>query len=197
MKQIEITVRLKESIENAEKKLILQGFEKIRESYIDDIYMTNLHEDICKGNIQKILRNSVLLRKLEVDGTTSMKLTYKNKEFDEKGDVISEQKVNVGCDNLIKAKELFEYLNFYELIEVKYHVIVYRKNDMEFAFQIVENLGDLIEYENSEDFENKSYKEIENSKKKMYEDIIDKGLNITEEIDVKKAYELIIKKYKL
>ena len=70
MKQIEITVRLKESIENAEKKLILQGFEKIRESYIDDIYMTNLHEDICKGNIQKILRNSVLLRKLEVDGTT-------------------------------------------------------------------------------------------------------------------------------
>lgn len=197
MKQIEITVRLNENINIAENKLKRQGFKKIRESYINDIYMTNLHEDICKENIQKFLRKSVLLRKLDIDGTTSMKLTYKNKEFDENGDVISEQKVNVGCDNLEKAKKLFECLDFYNLIEVKYHVTVYKKDDKEFAFQIVENLGNLIEYENTDDFEKKSLKEIQFVKKKMYEDIINAGIDITEEIDVKKAYELIIKKYKL
>ena len=42
MKQIEITVRLNEKIEEAISKLENNGFKKIRESDIDDIYLSNL-----------------------------------------------------------------------------------------------------------------------------------------------------------
>ena len=42
MKQIEITVRVKESLESAIKKLEKLGFKNIRESDIDDICMTQL-----------------------------------------------------------------------------------------------------------------------------------------------------------
>lgn len=195
MKQIEITVRLNENIQSAMDKLEKQGFKKIRESKIDDVYMTSKLKELNKDNIQNILKKSVLLRSLKLDNKEIKKITYKNKEFDEKADVISEQKINLDCNDLEKAKELFENLEFKELIRVKYKVVVYSKDKVEYAFQDVENLGTLIEYENVEDFEGKSLEKINNAKEKMYNEIKNTGIYITEEKDVKKAYELILNKY--
>lgn len=197
MKQIEITVRLIDKIENAIAKLENKGSKKIRESDVYDIYLSNLDSEIKKENIQEFLKRSVLLRNLKVDGKEENKITYKYKELDINGDVISEQKVNVNCDDLKKAEELFSCLGFYKLIEVKYHVIVYEKNGKEFAFQIVENLGTLIEYENVNDFTGKSVLEINNAKKEMLKEIKEYDISITNEYDVKKAFELIKKKYSL
>ena len=109
------------------------------------------------------------------------------------GNVISEKKINLDIQDLEKAKKIFECLGFNELVEVKYHVIVYEKNGMELAFQIVENLGTLIEYENLNDFEGKSLNEINTVKQKMYDEIKNTGINISEDMDIKKAYELIKK----
>lgn len=197
MKQIEITVRLIDKMENAIAKLENKGFKKIRESDVYDIYLSNLDSEIKKENIQEFLKHSVLLRNLKVDGKEENKITYKYKELDTNGDVISEQKVNMNCDDLKKAEELFSCLGFYKLIEVKYHVIVYEKNGKEFAFQIVENLGTLIEYENVNDFTGKSVLEINNAKKEMLKEIKEYDISITNEYDVKKAFELIKKKYSL
>lgn len=157
--------------------------------------MTSKLKELNKDNIQNILKKSVLLRSLKLDNKEIKKITYKNKEIDEKGDVISEQKINLDCNDLEKAKELFEHLEFKELIRVKYKVVVYSKDKVEYAFQDVENLGTLIEYENVEDFEGKSLEKINNAKKKMYNEIKNTGIYITEEKDVKKAYELILNKY--
>ena len=65
------------------------------------------------------------------------------------------------------------------------------------AFQIVENLGNLIEYENVNDFDGKSIYEINNAKQEMINYIKGFGINITNDYDVKKAFELIKKKYNL
>lgn len=197
MKQIEITVRLAEKIENAINKLEDKGFKRIRESDIYDIYLTNLNSDIKKENIQNFLKHSVLLRNLKLDEFEIKKITYKNKELDNNGDVISEQKLSVDCSDLDKAEKLFNCLGFYKLIEVKYHVIVYEKGGKELAFQIVDNLGTLIEYENINDFEGKSLYEINNEKKDMLKEIQECDISITDEFDVKKAFELIKKKYDL
>ena len=197
MKQIEITVRLVEKIEDAIAKLESKGFKKTRESFVDDIYLSDLDIEMKKENIQQFLKHSVILRNLKLDGKEIKKITYKNKQLDYNGDVILEQKVNLDCDDLVKAESLFNCLGFYNLIEVKYHVIVYEKKGKEFAFQIVENLGNLIEYENVNDFEGKSALEISDAKKEMLNDIIECDIRITDEFDVKKAFELIEKKYNL
>ena len=63
------------------------------------------------------------------------------------------------------------------------------------AYQDIENLGVLIEYENMDDFDGKSLDEINSTKNNMFEEIKNTGINLTEEKDVKKAYELILKKY--
>ena len=195
MKQIEITVRLDENMQSAISKLENQGFKKIRESQIDDVYMTAKLKELNKDNIQTILKKSVLLRSLKLENKEIKKITYKNKEIDKEGDIISEQKINLDCSDLEKAKDLFEHLEFEELIRVRYKVTVYGKCKVEYAFQDVENLGVLIEYENMDDFEGKSLDEINTVKKNMFEEIKNTGINLTEEKDVKKAYELILNKY--
>ena len=43
------------------------------------------------------------------------------------GNVISEQNLNLDIQDLEKAKKIFECLGFNELVEVKYHVTVYKK----------------------------------------------------------------------
>ena len=195
MKQIEITVRLDENMQSAISKLENQGFKKIRESQIDDVYMTAKLKELNKDNIQTILKKSVLLRSLKLENKEIKNITYKNKEIDKDGDIISEQKINLDCSDLEKAKDLFEHLEFEELIRVRYKVTVYSKDKVEYAFQDVENLGVLIEYENMDDFEGKSLDEINTVKKNMFEEIKNTGINLTEEKDVKKAYELILNKY--
>lgn len=195
MKQIEITVRLDENMQSAISKLENQGFKKIRESQIDDVYMTAKLKELNKDNIQTILKKSVLLRSLKLENKEIKKITYKNKEIDKDGDIISEQKINLDCSDLEKAKDLFEHLEFEELIRVRYKVTVYGKCKVEYAFQDVENLGVLIEYENMDDFEGKSLDEINTVKNNMFEEIKNTGINLTEEKDVKKAYELILNKY--
>lgn len=195
MKQIEITVRLNENMQSAIRKLEMQGFEKIRESEINDVYMTSKLKWLNEDNIRDILKKSVLLRSLKLENKEIKKITYKNKEIDEKGDVISEQKINLDCNDLEKAKDLFEHLEFEELIRVRYKVFVYSKDKVEYAFQDVENLGTLIEYENTEDFEGKTLEEINNAKETMYNEIKNTGISLTKEKDVKKAFELILNKY--
>lgn len=192
MRQIEITVRVKEPLDKAIIKLEKLGFKNIRESNVDDVYMTQLKDKLNKENIQYILSNSVLLRYLNVNGKEFKKISYKNKVYDN-GNVISEKKVNVECNNLESAKQLFEYLNFEELVEVKYNVLVMEKNGIELAFQYGDDIGVLIEYENKNDFSNKTNEEIRLEKENMYNYIKELGIEITEEKDVKKAWELIEK----
>ena len=84
MKQIEVTVRINESFEKASKKLENLGFKIIRESDINDVYMTSKFNELNENNIQYVLKNSILLRNLRLKDKELKKITYKNKEYDSK-----------------------------------------------------------------------------------------------------------------
>lgn len=196
MKQIEITRYLLEAEEKAFDKLEKQGFKLIRTSTIEDKYLTSKIRELTKDNIQYILKNSVLLRYLKVEGKEFKKITYKYKNVDKDENIISETKININCEDLSEAEKLFENLGFEILTIVKYKVKVYAKDGIELAFQNVEGLGSMIEYENEEDFENKNIEEIKKSKQKMEEKIESFGILIEKGNDVKKAKELIEKNIK-
>ncbi|MBQ3474714.1 MAG: hypothetical protein IJH20_00870 [Bacilli bacterium] len=193
MKQIEVTTRVKQSLNDVSKILEKQGFSKIRTSRIEDIYMTQFNKELSKNNIIETLKKSVLIRYLCVNKSeTFKKLTYKNKIY--KDDmVISEEKINVNIDDIKNAEKLLMALGFEKLVEVKYDVIVFKKDNIEFAFQDVENLGLLLEYENENDFSGLSEEKVIEEKNKMLEEIKKYNIMVTDEFDVKKAYELITK----
>lgn len=194
MKQIEITTRVLDSLNEVSNKLIKLGFKKIRTSFIDDIYMCQNIMGIEKDSISEYLKKSVLIRYLDTGEKIFKKLTYKNKIFNANGMTISEEKINVDINDINKAESLFLALNFSELVRVKYECIVYERNGLELAFQEVDGLGLLLEYENVNDFEGISLDKITETKNLMLQEIKNLGIKTTDEIDVKKAYELIEKR---
>ena len=107
--------------------------------------------------------------------------------------VISEEKINVNIDDTEKAEQLFAALGFKKLTDVNYDVIVYAKDELELCFQDVENLGLLLEYESLKDYTGYSNEEILKEKNEMLEEIRQYNIKITDEYDIKKAFELIEK----
>ena len=194
MKQIEITVRVNNQLNEIDSILTRQGFRIIRRSRIEDNYKTLEYNNLSKDNILNVLSKCVLIRYLNVNNEKEFKkITYKNKIY-QNNNVISEEKISVNIDDINNADKLFEMLGFKTIVNVNYDAIVYSNDKIELCFQDVEGLGLLLEYENEKDFDGYSSDEIIKEKYKMLDDIKKYNLNITNEIDVKKAYELIYTK---
>ena len=194
MKQIEITVRVNNQLNEIDSILTRQGFRIIRRSRIEDNYKTLEYNNLSKDNILNVLSKCVLIRYLNVNNEKEFKkITYKNKIY-ENNNVISEEKISVNIDDINNADKLFEILGFKTIVNVNYDAIVYSNDKIELCFQDVEGLGLLLEYENEKDFDGYASDEIIKEKYKMLDEIKKYNLNITNEIDVKKAYELIYTK---
>lgn len=194
MKQIEITVKVNNTLDEVDKILISKGFKLIRKSRVEDEYVCPNDINVNRENILKVLSSSVLIRYLKTKDGEFKKITYKDKKYDKNDMVISEEKINVSINDIQSAHKLFKKINFKNLVDVKYDVIVYSNNDYEFAFQNVEGLGLLLEFENENDFEGVSDEAIANEKQKMYEIIKNYGIKVENNYDIKKAYELVMKK---
>lgn len=194
MKQIEITVKVNNTLDEVDQILISKGFKLIRKSRVEDEYVCPNDIKVNRENILKVLSSSVLIRYLKTQDGEFKKITYKDKKYDKNDMVISEEKINVSINDIQSAHKLFEKINFKNLVDVKYDVIVYSNNDYEFAFQNVEGLGLLLEFENENDFEGVSDEAIANEKQKMYEIIKNYGIKVENNYDIKKAYELVMKK---
>ena len=192
MKQVEITTRVLETLDSITQKLEKQGFQIIRKSRVEDEYLTQYQGDFEQKHILEMLSSSVLLRYLNANGKITKKITYKQKTYQNEI-VMTEEKINVNCDDLDTAKKLFLALHFRPLVKVCYDVIVFSNQKIELAFQNVENLGLLVEYENVKDFSDSTEEEIVLAKQQMLKEIKNLNIQTTEEMDVKKAYELIQK----
>ena len=204
MKQIEVTTYVKDTLEGASGKLASQGFTLIRKSRVEDKYMIQDLNGLNSNNIMEYLQKCLLIRHVNVTENLNgnvgefKNFTFKKKEYD--GDtVLSEEKVCVKIDNsadLNDAERLFLILNFKKLVEVNYDVVVFEKDGVELCFQDVENLGLLLEYESLNDYQDASSKEIIDEKKKMLDLIRGYQLDVSDDYDVKKAYELVKKERK-
>ena len=170
MKQIEVTTRVYNSLEEVDANLTKENYQIIGKHRIEDEYLTQNLKMLTAENILDILKTSVLVRYVKDDEEEDKKITYKIKEY--AGDkVISEEKINVKIDDIDKAIKLFSKLNFEHLVSVKYDVVVYSNGKIELAFQNVEGLGLLLEYEHSKDFTCYSNEDILKEKNKMLKQI--------------------------
>ena len=192
MKQIEITVKVNNTLKEVDNILSKQDFKIIRKGKVEDNYLLKENFKLNKRNILKALSNSVLIRYFKSTNREFQNITYKKKEYDKKT-VLSEIKYCVDINDTNSARELFEQIGFEKLVDVKYDMTIYKKDNMELCLQDVENLGLLLEYENENDFSNSSPKEIIKEKKKMLKELSTVGLNISKDYDIKKAYELVKK----
>lgn len=195
MVQIEVTTRVNNKLSEIDNLLNKEGFKKIYTARIEDSYFSLRSAELAKDNILDILKSCVLIRYIKSENSEIRKLIYKNKKY-ESDIVLSEEKTSVGIDNINDAKELFKKLNYQGVVDVNYNTCIYSNLKDELAFQDVEGLGLLLEYENAKDFYLASANEILTEKSMMMMIIKNYGIDVTEDYDVKKAYELIKKRYK-
>lgn len=186
MRETKITVRVNESKEDIFTVLDNLGFKVIRHTIMTDDYFSKFStEELKKMKYSDIIRNSFLLRKFEGDVNKCI-LHYKDKEFDEDGNVISEEKLTEpvsDIDNLVKIFILSKLNNWCHISQDMY---IYNKDNMEFAVQIVDGLGIFIEYEEDESVAGLA---TEEKISQMLGKIKNLGFDIGDDYSVKKVYE--------
>lgn len=191
MKEIEITVKVFDSVEKTKDILARQGLKIVDTYSTKDIYLsqdTNLSQ-----SIESVLNKSVILRQIVTPSKVIKKIVHKNKVYD--GDtLLYEDKINLKCEDLENAKLLFEALDFKELVIVQYDSFVYQKEGLELSFQNVKDLGLLLEIE-SDKKKLESEEDVMQEKRRLYKLAKSLSLNIGDELNIKKAKALIEKRH--
>ena len=197
MKTIEITVKVYDEKEQVKQILLDNGFKQTSDEYGDDIYMSKDIELLKKDNILDILNSSLILRHHHGLYREERKwIVYKDKQYKD-GNVMNEEIISVKIDDIDKMKKILENIGYKELVRKNQYFNDFTKENTVFILEEVKDIGLLIEYENKNDFTNKTDEEIIRVKKEMYNTIKELGINIGEDLDIKKARDLIIKKYNL
>ena len=160
----EITVRVQCSED--ELKNILNGDKFIlnNEYYAKDIFMIPRNIDRFKVATREILSKAILLR--EFQGISSdkhkMKITFKRKEINEKGEILQQNAINCEVLNIQDAKELFNCIGYKEIMTIKEKHFSYCKGEFKIIVKILSENNILIEAET-----NKEYRTIEKLKKEI------------------------------
>ena len=177
----EITIRILCSKEELIKHLEEKGLKKGRIFRLDDHYLIPKKLKAEELKVREILSKAVIIRNIDNDGKKVNKITFKKKNINEKGEIVSQTATSCEVIDYTEGIKLFEELGYYEIMNIIEDDIIYYNDKIELAIKDIYNGDLLIETET-----NKNITTIEELKK-----IIEK-LEISFEKDnyfVKKAEE--------
>ena len=78
-------------------------------------------------------------------------ITFKTKNIDENGNILSQDSINCYVKDIEEAKKLFKAIGYTEIMNIKENDIIYYKDKFELALKFVKNGDLLIEVETEED----------------------------------------------
>ncbi len=184
MREVELTIQVLSNFNDVIEKVEGQGFLLVEKYYMKDYYMIHKSVDLNSDNYN-ILKKCLLIRNI-VDDNPKNYLTYKNKNYDENGKIISQNKIKTEIDSVDDVKKMLEMVDYIMLFEIENNSVVYKKDNIEFVIQNITNpKGVFIEIEATEEelMENNDEKVKDILKEKL-----DKlQLKTTGDYEVKKA----------
>lgn len=146
MKETEITVQVFDTKENLFRKLDDLGFQMIENFQLNDWYFTKL-ENTENVGFQKLIDNSILIREVVENGKAQTQICYKKKEYDDCGNVISEEKTKTHVDDRDKILKILSLAGLNNYCEIHNDSYCFCRDGFEFSIQVVDDLGIFIEYE--------------------------------------------------
>lgn len=156
----EITIRILCSKEKLIKHLEEKGLKKGRKFRLDDHYLIPKTLKIEELTVREILSKAVIIRNIDNNGKKINKITFKNKNINEKGEIVSQTATSCEVLDYTEAIRLFEELGYYEIMNIIEDDIIYYNDNIELAIKDVYNGDLLIETET-----NKNITTIEELKK--------------------------------
>ena len=168
-KENEITVKIKCEINELCTILENKGFNIVDKFTMNDIFMVPnfMRKEIHNLTSREILKKAILIRDIDnqFKGHRNKKITFKKKEFNHNGDILSQQAINCDILNIDEAVNLFEAIEYYKIMNIVENDIVYGKDDFEIAIKDIQDGDKLIEVETVAN--NKEINTIEKLKKQI------------------------------
>lgn len=185
MKETEITVEVFNTPEEITDILTQQGFRVVRKvDMIDYYYSKEPIEQLKNFEYRDLMKSSILIRQLKSNNTKNL-IIFKDKNLDNNGNVISEEKVNCSIDDIDNAIKIFNLAGLNCWCNLIQHMSIFQKGNIEFAVQDVEGLGVFIEYEEDETMKNLS---PEAKIQLMLKTLNNLGLKIGDDFSCKKPF---------
>ena len=146
----EITIRILCSKEELIKHLEEKGLKKGRKFRLDDHYLIPKILKIEELTVREILSKAVIVRNIDNDGKKVNKITFKNKNINEKGEIVSQTATSCEVIDYTEGIRLFEELGYYEIMNIIENDIIYYNDKIELAIKDIYNGDLLIETETNE-----------------------------------------------
>lgn len=145
----EITVKLICSIKELCNLLENKNFKIVEKYILDDTYFIPRELNLKSMSHREILSRAILLRDITefIPERKVIKLTFKNKQIDEKGNILKQSKVDCEILNVETGKALIEAIGYDKLMNIKENDIVYEKNELKIAIKDIKDGDQLIEVE--------------------------------------------------
>ena len=139
----EITIRILCSKEKLIKCLEEKGLKKGRKFRLDDHYLIPKKLKVEELTVREILSKAVIIRNIDNDGKKVNKITFKKKNINEKGEIVSQTATSCEVIDYTEGIKLFEELGYYEIMNIIEDDIIYYNDKIELAIKDIEN-GDLL-----------------------------------------------------
>ena len=149
----EITIKVTCSNNELINHLIKKGFKEGRKFTLDDYYLIPRELDIKNLSTREILARAVIVRYIVNDGKIIQKITFKEKNINENGEIINQKAINCDILDFRSAINLFKKLGYYEIMNIKEKDIIYYKDKLELALKFIEDRNTLIEIETDNNYD--------------------------------------------
>lgn len=148
----EITVKITCPLEELYRILEGKGFKIIDKFTMDDKFMILKTINLKEENSREILSKAILIRDIigYMKKRKTKKITFKNKQFDGQGNILSQNSINCDITNIEDAIRIFQAIGYYQVMEIIEDDIVYEKDGFQLAIKDIKNGAKLIEVETDE-----------------------------------------------
>lgn len=148
----EITVKIKCEIREFYKKIEQKGFKIIDKFSMDDTYFIPETLNLENMTTRKILSKAVLVRQIKSEMPKRKKniITFKIKDINEAGNILSQEAINCEICDPEDAKKFLNAIGYKEIMNIKEDDLVYEKDGFEIAIKDIKNGDKLIEVETND-----------------------------------------------
>lgn len=151
----EITVKIICPLEELYKILEDKGFKIIDKFTMDDKFMILKTINLKEENSREILSKAILIWDIvgHMEKRKTKNITFKHKQFDSQGNILSQNSINCDIVNIEDAIEIFKAIGYYQVMEIIEDDIVYEKDGFQLAIKDIKNGAKLIEIETDEKYD--------------------------------------------